>query len=201
MCVVLIITVTLSTQRSLHRAFIIVEAGFNYFTFPMYVCMYVWVCGCVYMGSAQWCFPPLRSSHGASQQKLTQLEQESLKRTQFALALGKPLVISERQSLPGPDTLCCRNFLLCWGLLMCGSVGRGGWAYSPRKSWLLISLSRKEPLKEMSWQFLIEFKQRRGIYYPRNSLTICWYFMWSKVQVMSRGRWCWHLKWWFLFLF
>lgn len=54
--------------------------------------------------------PPIT---GASQQKLTQLEQESLKTTQLAVALGKPFVISERQILPGSDTLFCRNVWAC----------------------------------------------------------------------------------------
>ena len=63
--------------------------------------------------------------HGASQQRLTQLEQDSLKSTQLAAALGKPLVISERQSLPRSDALCCKKISkFYFDVWECGKEGR-----------------------------------------------------------------------------
>lgn len=67
-----------------------VQADFNYVPRLRVVCV-------IYMCPNKRCFRFRPSYHRASPQKLTQLEQESLK-SQLAVAVGKPLVISERQA-------------------------------------------------------------------------------------------------------
>lgn len=127
--------------------------SFRFFFFS--VCM----CVCIYQGGSWFSLselPVSRVHHlsvcrpvliwwdppttGASPQKLTQLERESLK-SLLAVALGKPPLMSKKQSLPASDTLFCRGSSLRFFDVRACREEDG--EHSPTR----LHRSRKEPLK------------------------------------------------------
>lgn len=158
----------------------------------MYVCVSVWVC---LYGFSSVMFSTTQVLTWGLSAEVDSAWAGVIKKNPVCFSFGKASRHLREAKLTRAWHLMLQKFPALLRSFDVWECREGGERIPPHKCRLVISLSRKEPLKEMSWQFLIEFKQRRAIYYPCNSLTICWYFMWSKVQVLSRGRWCSHLKW------